>query len=51
MPYYLRQSSKGTPGSGHAVVKVLADCGIIGDDATQDAPLFDALGDGEAARQ
>ena len=35
LPYSLLQSSKGTAGFVQAVVKILADCGIIGNDATQ----------------
>ena len=35
LPYSVWQSSKGTAGFGQAVVKVLADGGIIGDDAAQ----------------
>ena len=36
----LWQSSKGTAGFGQVVVKVLADCGIIVDDATQVSKVF-----------
>ena len=35
LPYSLSQSSKGTAGFAQAVIKIHADCGIIGDDATQ----------------
>ena len=34
------QSFKGTDGFGQAVVKILADCGITGDDATQVSEVF-----------
>ena len=40
LPYSLWQSSKGTAGFGQAVVKILADCGIAGDDATQVSEVF-----------
>ena len=40
LPYSLCQSSKGTAGFRQAVVKVLAECGIIGDDATQVSDVF-----------
>ena len=33
LPHSLWQSSKGTAGFGHAVIKILADCGISTDDA------------------
>ena len=35
LPYPISLSSKATAGFGQAVVKILADCGIIWDDATQ----------------
>ena len=40
LPYSLWQSSKGTTELGQTVVKILADCGIIGDDATQVSEVF-----------
>ena len=43
LPYSLWQSSKGTAGSGQAVVKILANCGIIGDDATQVSEVFQSI--------
>ena len=43
LPYSLWQSSKRTAGSGQAVVKILANCGIIGDDATQVSEVFQSI--------
>ena len=43
LPYSLSQSSKGTAGFGQAVVKILADCGITGDDATHVSEVFAAF--------
>ena len=43
LPYSLWQSSKGTAGFGQAVVKILADYGIIGDDATQVSEVFHCI--------
>ena len=40
LPYSIRQSSKGTAGFGQAVVKILVDGGIFGDDATQQSEVF-----------
>ena len=40
LSYSLSQSSKGTAGFGQAGVKILGDCGIIGDDATKVSELF-----------
>ena len=40
VPYSLRQSSKGTAGFGQEVVKILADFGIFGDDATEVSEVF-----------
>ena len=40
LPYSLWQSSTGTAGFGQAVVKILSDSGIIGDDATQVSEVF-----------
>ena len=34
LPYSLWQSSKGTAGFGQAFVGIIADCGIVGEDAT-----------------
>ena len=39
-PYSLWQSSKGTAGFGQVVVKILADCGIIGDDASKTSEML-----------
>ena len=43
LPSSLWQSSKGTGSFGQAVVKILADCGIIGDDATQVSEVFKSV--------
>ena len=40
LPYSFCQSCKGTAGFGQVVVKIFADCGIIGDDATQVSEMF-----------
>ena len=40
LPCSLWQSSKGTAGFGQAIVKILVDCGIIGDDTTQVSEVF-----------
>ena len=40
LPYSLWQSFKGTAGFTPAVVRILADCGIIGDDASQVSKMF-----------
>ena len=40
LPYSFSQSSKETVGFGQAVVKILADCGITGNDATQVSEVF-----------
>ena len=41
LPYSLWQSSKGTAGFGQAVVRKLADCGIVGDDTTPVGKVLD----------
>ena len=43
LPYSLCQSCKGTVGFGRAVVKIFADCGSIGDDATQVSEVFHCI--------
>ena len=43
LPHSLCQSSTGTAGLGHAVVKILADRGITGDDATQVKRMFHSV--------
>ena len=40
LPYCLWQSSKETAGFGYTVVDILADCGLIGDDATDVNTVF-----------
>ena len=40
LAYSLSQSSEGTAGFGQVVVKILADCGITRDDATQVSEVF-----------
>ena len=46
LPHCRWQSPKGTAGSGQAAVRILADCGMIGDDATQISEVFYRVGVG-----
>ena len=41
LPYSLLRSSQGIAGFGQAVVEILADCGIAGDDTTQVSEVLD----------